>query len=80
MACRDTPETLWRLPARYDIPTFIFINKIDLEHPAAMFCWHSWIKALSEGCLDANGCWRTAPFREDAAALDEAALESFLKR
>lgn len=26
-------ETLWRLLARYDIPTFIFINKIDLENP-----------------------------------------------
>ena len=47
-------ETLWRLLARYDIPTFIFINKIDLENPGRDVLLAQLGQRLSEGCLDAN--------------------------
>ena len=34
-------ETLWRLLARYDIPTFIYINKIDLAAWMPANCWRA---------------------------------------
>ena len=30
-ACRATRRTLWRLLERYGVPTFLFINKMDLD-------------------------------------------------
>ena len=47
-------ETLWRLLARYDIPTFIYINKIDLENPGREVLLAQLGQRLSEGCLDAR--------------------------
>ncbi len=47
-------ETLWRLLARYDIPTFIYINKIDLENPGRDVLLAQLGQRLSEGCLDAR--------------------------
>lgn len=72
-------ETLWRLLARYDIPTFIFINKIDLENPGRDVLLAQLGQRLSEGCLDANELLVGGAVQEDAAALDEAALEEFLE-
>ena len=72
-------ETLWRLLARYDIPTFIFINKIDLENPGRDILLAQLGQRLSEGCLDANELLAGGAVQEDAAALDEAALEEFLE-
>lgn len=72
-------ETLWRLLARYDIPTFIYINKIDLENPGRDVLLAQLGRRLSEGCLDANELLEGGAVQEDAAALDEAALEEFLE-
>lgn len=72
-------ETLWRLLARYDIPTFIYINKIDLENPGRDVLLAQLGQRLSEGCLDANELLAGGAVQEDAAALDEAALEEFLE-
>ena len=71
-------ETLWRLLARYDIPTFIFINKIDLENPGRDVLLAQLGQRLSEGCLDASELLAGGTVQEDAAALDEAALDEFL--
>ena len=49
-------ETLWRLLARYDIPTFIYINKIDWSIPAARFCGTTWATSFR----GLPGCQRTA--------------------
>lgn len=72
-------ETLWRLLARYDIPTFIFINKIDLENPGRDVLLTQLGQRLSEGCLDVSELFAGGAVQEDAAALDEAALEEFLE-
>ena len=34
-ASRPTPETLWRLLERYHVPTFLFVNKMDLAGAGA---------------------------------------------
>lgn len=72
-------ETLWRLLARYEIPTFIYINKIDLENPGRDVLLAQLGQRLSEGCLDANELLAGGAVQEDAAALDEAALDEFLE-
>lgn len=71
-------ETLWRLLARYDIPTFIYINKIDLEHPGREVLLAQ-LATSFRGLLDASELLAGGAVREDAAALDEAALEEFLE-
>ena len=44
-------ETLWRLLARYNVPTFIFVNKMDLnaDRNAVLDELHT---RLSDGCID----------------------------
>lgn len=49
-------ETLWRLLARYDIPTFIYINKIDLENPGRDVL----LAQLATSFRGLPGCQRTA--------------------
>ena len=72
-------ETLWRLLARYDIPTFIFINKIDLENPGRDVLLAQLGQRLSEGCLDANELL-AAPFRRTLLRWTKRRSRSFLKR
>lgn len=68
-------ETLWRILRRYNIPAFIFVNKMDIaqERGGILEELH---KRLSVGCVDfsaGNG------LAEAAAELDEACMESFLE-
>ena len=56
-------ETLWRLLARYDIPTFIFTTRSIWRIPAAMFCWHSLGSVFPRAAWMPTNCWRAAPFR-----------------
>ena len=72
-------ETLWRLLARYDIPTFIYINKIDLENPGRDVLLAQLRQRLSEGCLDANELL-AAPFRRTLLRWTKRRSRSFLKR
>ena len=55
------------------------INKIDLENPGRDVLLAQLGQRLSEGCLDANELLAGGAAWEDAAALDEAALEEFLE-
>lgn len=67
--------TLWRLLARYHIPTFLFVNKMDLagtDRAALLGQLHS---RLSGGCVDFS-----APDWEESAALcDDGILEKYLE-
>ena len=73
-------ETLWRLLARYGIPAFIFINKIDLENPGREALMAELRERLSTGMVDAEALLAGEPAAvEDAAALDEEALDEYLE-
>lgn len=67
--------TLWRLLSRYHIPTFLFVNKMDLagtDRAALLEQLHS---RLSGGCVDFS-----APDWEESAALcDDGILEKYLE-
>lgn len=56
-------ETLWQLLRRYRIPTFVFINKMDLPGPTRAELLEQLNRRLSEGFVD---------FGADPAARDEA--------
>ena len=66
-------RTLWSLLRRYRVPTFLFINKMDL--PANRETLMSDLRRqLDEGCVDFS-----SPDRDESAAVcDEGALEQFL--
>lgn len=71
-------ETMWELLERYQIPTFVFVNKCDLAHDGAGELLGELQRRLSAGCLDARGLVRGGASQEDAAASDEAALDEYL--
>ena len=73
-------ETLWDLLERHAIPTFIFVNKCDLENPGREELLAELSSRLSPGCVDAAALLAGDPAAaEEAAASDEAALDEYLE-
>lgn len=70
-------ETLWRLLARYNVPTFIFINKMDAVGVDKNGLIPQMRQRFSEGCVDfegavePNGQEEIALLDESGAAMDE---------
>ena len=71
-------KTLWRLLKRYQIPTFIFINKMDQDGTDKDKLLNELKKQLHEGCND-FGQAKTDYFYEQLAMCDEAMFESYLE-
>ena len=70
-------ETLWRLLRRYHIPTFVFINKMDLAGADKPAILSELQKRLSEKCVDMNA---PAQLRDEALSLcDERLLDLYLE-
>ena len=63
-------RTLWNLLRRYEIPTFVFVNKMDQKGTDAEVLLQELKNVLEEGCVD---------FYEEAAVCSEDALEEFLE-
>ena len=73
-------ETLWDLLARHEVPTFVFVNKCDLENPGREELLAELASRLSPGCVDASALLTgDAGALEEAAASDEAALDEYLE-
>ena len=73
-------ETLWDLLARHEVPTFVFVNKCDLENPGREGLLAELASRLSPGCVDASALLAgDSGASEDAASTDEAALEEYLE-
>lgn len=71
-------RTLWRLLTRYEVPTFLFINKMDLAGTYKSALMERLTQTLSAECVDFSA---PPQERDEALALcDEAALESLLER
>ena len=69
-------RTLWRLLARYEVPTFLFINKMDLAGTDKSALMERLTQTLSAECVDFSA---PPQERDEALALcDEAALEQYL--
>lgn len=69
-------ETIWRLLARYEIPTFLFVNKMDLAGADKAQVLEQLRKELSENCMDFSG---DTDLSEELAMCDELLLEQYLE-
>ena len=69
--------TLWRLLETYQVPTFLFINKMDLPGMSREKLMAQLQQELSPGCVDFGADADT--IAEAAAMCDEALLESYLE-
>ena len=68
--------TLWNLLQRYQVPTFLFVNKTDLPGKTREALLEDLQKKLSSGCVDFSDA---ESITEAAAMCDEALLESYLQ-
>ena len=71
-------ETLWKLLKLYDIPTFIFINKMDQQGTDKTALLSELKERLDEGCIafDQEECTETL---EELAMTDEKVLDYFME-
>ena len=78
-------ETLWKLLTRYEIPTFLFVNKMDQDGTDRKKLMENLQKYLSGNCLDftaeqgIDGLLSDEIFAENAAVCDENVLERYLE-
>ena len=66
--------TLWKLLQKYEIPVFLFINKMDLEGADRAQILKELQSSLSAGCLDFEDLEE-----EQAAMCEEGLLEEYLE-
>ena len=69
-------ETLWRLLTRQGIPTFLFINKMDLDGADRNALLQELKSRLDSGCVDFTA---TDTMAEELAVCDEGLLEQYLE-
>ena len=69
--------TLWRLLERYHVPTFLFINKMDLPGIEKEKLLAQLQEQLSSACVDFGADFDQ--IAENAAMCDEALLENYLE-
>lgn len=74
-------RTLWRLLRHYNVPTFLFINKMDMEGTDRAAIEKELRSELSDGCVTFFGGEETEPstLYEELAVCDEALLDQFLE-
>jgi small GTP-binding protein len=74
-------ETLWKLLKRYEIPTFIFVNKMDLVHDDKNDILMKLKKRLGDEIVDfSDEVWQEKDvIHEEIAMCNETALEEFME-
>ena len=71
-------QTLWRLLARYEVPTFIFVNKMDQNGTDRRALMEEIRQRLGDSCVDFS---EEADARnENLAMCDEKVLETYLEK
>jgi small GTP-binding protein len=70
-------ETLWRLLRRNQIPTFLFVTKMDLPNPGEEALMKDLRTHLDPGCLDFTH--RSRDWEETIALGEESLLETYLE-
>lgn len=72
-------ETLWRLLKRYNIPTFIFVNKMDISFLKESSHINELKRKLSPGCIDFNACREKSDLDEELAECSEELMNKYLE-
>lgn len=69
-------QTLWKLLAKYNVPCFIFINKMDLDSADKARVLTELKTKFSDGCID-FGSSSNSEFYESIALCDEKLLNQY---
>ena len=72
-------ETLWRLLKRYGVPTFIFVNKMDISFLEKESLGNELKRKLSAGCADLSPSRPQEELFEELAECSEDMMNSFLE-
>src|SRR5699024_406480 len=73
-------ETLWRLLKRYEIPAFLFVNKMDQDGTDRDSLMAELKTRFGEGCVDFSGISKGDPEAlEELAFCGEEVLEEYLE-
>lgn len=72
-------KTLWRLLKRYQIPVFLFVNKMDLDGACKGRLMQGLLTELDESCVDFTEAG-SAAFYESVALCGETALSQYLEQ
>ena len=72
-------ETLWRLLRRYEIPTFLFVNKMDQPGTDRQLLLEDIRSHLDENCMDFSLMDEGGEILENLAMCDEQVLEEYLE-
>lgn len=67
--------TLWKLLHQYNIPTFLFVNKMDLEGADKETVLQQLKEKLDTSCVD----FSASPDMEELALCDESLMEEYLE-
>lgn len=70
--------TLWKLLKRYNIPVFIFVNKMDIADRTDIDIMEELVKKLDGGCINFSGS-RNEEFYENLAMSDEEVLDCYME-
>ena len=71
-------ETLWNLLYKYHIPTFIFVNKMDLPGMGKEQIMADLKKRFNDGCIDFSK-EKDSDFYEEIAMCNDELMNSFLE-
>ena len=72
-------KTLWKLLKHYEVPTFIFVNKMDLSGADALKIQKQLKSQLSDGCVDFSHVEENGDFVEEVAMCSEVLLDVFME-
>lgn len=72
-------ETLWRLLKRYNIPAFIFVNKMDISFLDRQSHLNELKRKLSPGCVDFSCVREKADLDEELAECSEDLMNIYLE-
>lgn len=69
-------RTLWRLLKHYNVPTFIFVNKMDMQGTDALKVQAELKSELSDGCVD----FSSQDLFDELAMCSEPLLDEFMEK
>ncbi|MBR5046848.1 MAG: TetM/TetW/TetO/TetS family tetracycline resistance ribosomal protection protein [Eubacterium sp.] len=72
-------QTLWKLLINYQIPTFLFVNKMDQEGTDREKLSLELKKKLSDSCITFDEGREEAAYYEEIAMTDEEALDQYME-
>lgn len=71
--------TLWRLLERYQVPVFLFVNKMDQQGTDEEKLLSGVQRELDGRCVSFSRGWEEQAFYEDVAVCDEGFLDKYVK-